>query len=114
MSVSSSSSERNFSSYGFIHNKLRNRLTDGRANKLVFRFCNLPILDNILSDESNSHLWNNNENISDIDSNYDSDYDSSLLSDTNFDNSFNRSNEFNEEFDNNSDYNSDSSDKSED
>lgn len=36
MAPSSSSSERNFSTFGFIHSKLRNQLSDDRVEKLVY------------------------------------------------------------------------------
>ena len=40
MAVSSSESERNFSSHGFIQSKLRNRVKDESCEKLVYVFTN--------------------------------------------------------------------------
>jgi hypothetical protein len=39
--VSASSSERNWSTFGFIQSKLRNRLGDAKTTKLVFVHCNI-------------------------------------------------------------------------
>ncbi len=39
-----SSCERNWSTYGFIHSKARNKLLHTRADKLVRVFCNLKLL----------------------------------------------------------------------
>ncbi|KAG6943474.1 hypothetical protein JG687_00018438, partial [Phytophthora cactorum] len=39
--TSSASSERSWSIHGFIHTKLRNRLTPERVNKLVFVYTNI-------------------------------------------------------------------------
>ena len=36
MAASSAASERNFSTFGFIHSKLRNRLTPEKVKKLVY------------------------------------------------------------------------------
>jgi hypothetical protein len=41
--------ERNWSTYDFIHNKRRNRLTPGRARDLVYVFTNGRLADKILS-----------------------------------------------------------------
>ena len=41
---SACSCERNWSTYGFIHSKARNRLRPGRARDLVFVFSNLRLL----------------------------------------------------------------------
>jgi hypothetical protein len=43
--ISASASERNWSTYGFIHSKSRNRLQPARANKLVYVHSNLRLLD---------------------------------------------------------------------
>jgi hypothetical protein len=45
LSPSASSCERNWSSFGFIQNKLRNRLSDEKTQKLVFIFVNMKMLD---------------------------------------------------------------------
>ena len=44
---SACSCERNWSTYGFIHNKARNRLSVDRARDLVFVFSNLRLLKSI-------------------------------------------------------------------
>ena len=43
--VSAASCERNWSSFGFIQNKLRNRLSDKKAQTLVFVYTNMRELD---------------------------------------------------------------------
>ena len=43
--VSASSSERNWSTFGFIQSKLRNRLGDAETTKLLFVHCNMRELD---------------------------------------------------------------------
>ena len=45
MICSSASSERVWSIYGFIHNKLRNRLASGTVDKLVFLYVNCGMYD---------------------------------------------------------------------
>lgn len=42
MATSSASAERNWSAIGFIHSKLRNRLSPPSVHKLTFIKCNLP------------------------------------------------------------------------
>jgi hypothetical protein len=46
MTTSSAASERNFSTMGFIHTKLCNRLSPGTFEKLVFIRSNLVALEN--------------------------------------------------------------------
>ena len=48
--ASNSSSERNWSTYKYIHSTIRNRLLADRAEKLVYMYCNEKIL-NILESE---------------------------------------------------------------
>jgi hAT family C-terminal dimerisation region len=48
---SSSPSERNWSAYDFVHSKVRNRLTQARAEKLVYIFHNLRSLKHLSSAE---------------------------------------------------------------
>jgi hypothetical protein len=43
--VSSSSCERNWSSYSFVHSKMRNRLLSSRAEDLVYVYTNLRVLN---------------------------------------------------------------------
>lgn len=45
MMTSSAASERNFSTFSFIHSKLRNSLNIGRVEKLVYIKSNAPMLD---------------------------------------------------------------------
>jgi hypothetical protein len=42
--ATSAASERNWSTFGFIHSKLRNRLHEERVEKIVYLFWNLRIL----------------------------------------------------------------------
>ena len=42
--ATSATSERNWSTYKFIHSKLQNRLINDRAEKLVYIYWNLQIL----------------------------------------------------------------------
>ena len=42
--ATSAASERNWSTFGFIHSKLRNRLHEKRVEKIVYLFWNLRIL----------------------------------------------------------------------
>lgn len=46
MATSSAASERNFSTMGFIHSKLRNSLGTQSVEKLVYIKSNYPILSN--------------------------------------------------------------------
>jgi hypothetical protein len=50
MSTSSASSERNFSTYGFIHSKLRNSLSQDSVDKLVFIKTNFTALNTAAGD----------------------------------------------------------------
>lgn len=45
MICSSATSERTWSTFKFIHSRLRNRLTNERVNKLVFLYTNCALLD---------------------------------------------------------------------
>ena len=57
--ASNSSSERNWSTYKFVHSTVRNQLFCDRANKLVYMYCNERILSCIESEyyEENMHVW---------------------------------------------------------
>ena len=46
---SSSAAERNWSTYDFIHNRKRNRLTEARARDLVYVHSNLKLLQKLQS-----------------------------------------------------------------
>lgn len=51
LTPSSVASERNFSAFGFIHSKLRNKLLPDNVRKLVYVFANSKNLDKTESDE---------------------------------------------------------------
>jgi Protein of unknown function (DUF 659)/hAT family C-terminal dimerisation region len=57
MVTSTAASERNFSTMGFVHSKLRNRLAPQRVEKLVFLKSNLTAFDNYAEPEvaGNAH-----------------------------------------------------------
>mmetsp|Transcript_18749 Transcript_18749/g.18853 ORF Transcript_18749/g.18853 Transcript_18749/m.18853 type:complete len:87 (+) Transcript_18749:543-803(+) len=68
--TSSASSERNFSTMGYIHNKLRNSLSASTVQKLVYVKTNLPVFyayENveIASGNKESYLDEIHENIID-------------------------------------------------
>ena len=46
-----SSSERNWSTYKYVHSTVRNRLLSARAEKLVYMYCNEKIIQYIESDD---------------------------------------------------------------
>jgi hAT family C-terminal dimerisation region len=52
LATSSAASERNFSTFGFVHSKLRECLTAEKVEKLVYVKTNLPTLstDSVCSD----------------------------------------------------------------
>ncbi len=45
--ATSAASERNWSAFGFIHNKLRNRMLNQRVEKCVYLYWNMKILRKI-------------------------------------------------------------------
>lgn len=51
LAVSSASSERNFSTFGFVHSKLRNQLEEDTVKKLVFVKTNVNQLNSLPCDE---------------------------------------------------------------
>jgi hypothetical protein len=61
MATFSATSERNFSTMGFIHSKLRNSLSTKTVEKLVFiksnmgAFYNYPTSDNYTSESDSNH-----------------------------------------------------------
>jgi len=63
----SAASERNWSSFGFIHSKLRNRLGDDKVEKCVYLYWNMKILKqirkkgNIFGNTDLEEIDNNNE-----------------------------------------------------
>lgn len=59
----SAASERNWSSFGFIHSKLRNRLGDDKVEKCVYLYWNIKILKQIRQEKGN--VFNNTTNLED-------------------------------------------------
>ena len=49
--------ERNWSTYDYIHNKKRNRLKAGRAEKLVFVFSNLRLIMKVRAIDYEEQCW---------------------------------------------------------
>lgn len=60
---SASACERNWSTFNFIHNKLRNRLSPERAHELVYVFTNLRLLKKICASnyEEEYHIWDSDD-----------------------------------------------------
>ena len=92
--LSSSSCERNWSSYSFVHNKVRNRLLPQRANDLVYVYTNSKLLANgKLTDEKRWYAENldledlqapssnNSQDSNGFSSDVDADYNPELLDD---------------------------------
>ena len=76
--TSSAASERNFSNFGFIHNKIRNRLKNDHVKKLVYIYGNLKVYNGLLKVNSrrqkekqvgNFNNINDNENSEDNENN---------------------------------------------
>ena len=63
--TSSAAAERNFSTFGFIHNKVRNRLQNERVKKLVYIHGNLQLCKGGLNKKSkkSTHDRHNNNMI---------------------------------------------------
>jgi hypothetical protein len=57
--TSSASCERNFSSFGYIHSKVRNRLKNPKVNALVYIYTNLRALSGNKRKRSSSEEDNN-------------------------------------------------------
>jgi len=53
IATSSAASERNFSTMGFIHGKLRNRMSPSTVEKLVYIKCNNASFGKVTSGEAN-------------------------------------------------------------
>lgn len=64
MICSSATSERTWSTFRFIHSRLRNRLTNERVNKLVFIYTNCVLLDEI---DKNDYILEDGAVISETD-----------------------------------------------
>ena len=77
--TSSAAAERNFSTFGFIHNKIRNRLKNDRVKKLVYIYGNIRMYNGLLkicskqkkhisisnfseNEEDNDNSFNNSSN----------------------------------------------------
>ena len=57
ISPSAGAAERNWSTFGYIHSKSRNRLRNPRVDKLVYIYTNANLLNNIQRQE----VWFNEE-----------------------------------------------------
>src|SRR6266487_296822 len=90
--TSSAAAERNFSTFGFIHNKIRNRLKNDRVKKLVYIYRNLQMYNRFIKiqkrkqisnfnndDENNDDDYNDDDNNDDNDDNDDSSDNDSIL-----------------------------------
>jgi len=90
--TSSAAAERNFSTFGFIHNKIRNRLKNDRVKKLVYIYGNLRMYNGFIKiqkrkqisnfnndDENNDDDYNDDDNNDDNDDNDDSSDNDSIL-----------------------------------
>ena len=64
MTSSSAASERNFSTMGFIHSKLRNSLRPKTVEKLVYIKCNVSAFNNVTKNDIKDYA-NENESNSD-------------------------------------------------
>ncbi|GET63251.1 zinc finger BED domain-containing protein 1-like [Rhizophagus irregularis DAOM 181602=DAOM 197198] len=60
--TSSAAAERNFSTFGFIHNKIRNRLKNERVKKLVYIYGNLRMCNRLVKIQKKKQISNFNEN----------------------------------------------------
>jgi hAT family C-terminal dimerisation region len=80
--TSSAAAERNFSTFGFIHSKVRNRLQNERVKKLVYVYGNLQLYkgDKLVCDRRkyNNKKNNNADNNNDADKNNDNNSDDDL------------------------------------
>lgn len=54
--ASNSSSERNWSTYKYVHSTCRNRLLSSRADKLVYLYCNNRLVRKLESDDYNEEM----------------------------------------------------------
>src|SRR3954468_23898569 len=63
--TSSAAAERNFSTFGFIHNKIRNRLKNDHVKKLVYIYGNLKMYNGFLKIQQKKKKVSNFNNISD-------------------------------------------------
>ena len=81
--ASSAASERNWSTYNFIHSKLRNRMVIDRAEKLVYIYWNIRILRELDVPLTVKELIRSGVNINDLES-ADEESDKEIDSDSNF------------------------------
>src|SRR5205085_1515941 len=79
--TSSAAAERNFSTFGFIHNKIRNRLKNDRVKKLVYIYGNLRMYNGLLKicskQKKHISISNFSKNEEDNDNNSNNSYNSS-------------------------------------
>jgi hypothetical protein len=62
MATSSAASERNFSTFGFIHSKMRNSLAAEKVQKLVFSKTKYPAVADTLVEYSDDEFSSDPEN----------------------------------------------------
>jgi hypothetical protein len=69
--TSSAAAERNFSTFGFIHNKIRNRLKNDRVKKLVYIYGNLRMYNGFIKIQKRKQIsnFNNDDENNDDDDN---------------------------------------------
>src|SRR4051794_4833180 len=70
--ISSAAAKRNFSTFGFIHNKIHNRLKNDRVKKLVYIYENLKMYNGFLKIQQKKKKVSNFNNISDNENDEDS------------------------------------------
>ena len=67
ISATSAASERNWSTYNFIHSKLRNRITIDQVKKLIYIYWNIRILQKLKVPLTVKELIKSDMNFSDLD-----------------------------------------------
>ncbi len=87
--ATSAASERNWSTFGFIHNKLHNRMLNQRVEKCVYLYWNMKILRGI-KEKTETNIVNELDNIVEIEEN-----DLKFRNDNSFDNFFFEKEDFN-------------------
>jgi len=69
--TSSAAAERNFSTFGFIHNKIRNRLKNDRVKKLVYIYGNLRMYNGLVKIQKKKKISDFNDDYENDDENDD-------------------------------------------
>jgi hypothetical protein len=73
--TSSAAAERNFSTFGFIHNKIRNRLKNDRVKKLVYIYGNLRMYNGLVKIQKKKKISDFNDDYENDDKNDDDESD---------------------------------------